>query len=311
VEENLKSRKEIFASVDAPSGIREDNGIALKPCFLCGSSRADRLYMQAHFPVVKCQECGLVYADEHFRQEDLNLFYFGDYYKRAYVCHPSEIDRKISRDYVKAFDRVDRYLGGGRILDFGCARGTFLDELRHRGYEERWEIHGVDINPEEVQMGVERGLPIRCQTLEDACFKEGEFDAVTAFSVMEHLQEPAPILKEFARILRQGGLLLTIVPSGECLILDIAVMATKLLGNLVRPITDNVFHEEHLYYFTRESIAQALEGAGFEPLDFFYYPSYLETHPPGLLVPLGAYPLRFFSWALRKQTMLGVVARCR
>jgi SAM-dependent methyltransferase len=267
--------------------------------------------MQAHFPVVRCLDCGLVYADEHFKQRDLVTFYSGDYYARAYVCHPPEIDSKIAADYVRAFDHVDRALGGGRILDFGSARGTFLAELRNRGYEDRWALEGIDINPDEVRMGVESGLPIREGALKDAPYAPGTFDAITAFSVIEHLQRPDAELEALARFLRPGGELLIIVPSGNCLILKMAILGSRLLGRRVQGFTDNVFHEEHLYYFTRPTMTQALRAAGLEPRVWFHTPSYLETHPPGVLIKIGAYGLRVASWALRQQTMLGVVARKR
>jgi hypothetical protein len=81
------------------------------------------------------------------------------------------------------------------------------------------------------------------------------------------------------------------------------------MGHRARGFTDNVFHEEHLYYFTPTTIGRALTDVGFEVREIFYTPSYLETHPPGPLVAIGAYGLRLASWVFRRQTMLGVVAR--
>lgn len=306
--ERRSAKQELFAKIEAPAILKEDAGVVIKPCALCGARNGKRLYMQPHFPVVRCRECSLVYADEHFKEEELKEFYTGDYYQRAYVCHPAEIDKKIAADYVRAFDLVDRELKNGRVLDFGSARGTFIEELRRRGYEDRWELAGLDINADEVKMGVDRGLPIQCDTLETAQFPPGHFDAVTAFSVIEHLQDPLGTLREIHEVVRPGGELLIIVPSGSCLIIDTAVLASRVLGRRVRGFTDNVFHEEHLYYFTKKTMRAALEKTGYTPRKFFYQPSYLETHPPGFFVGAGAYGLRFMSWVLRRQTMLGVVA---
>lgn len=308
----MSTKQELFKSIEAPVGIDVDRGHALKPCFLCGRTEARRLYMQAHFPVVRCRGCGLVYADEHFRKDELDAFYTGDYYERAYVCHPKEIDRKIANDYVRAFRRVERIVpGGGRLLDFGSARGTFLLELGRRGIGAQWRYEGIDINPDEVAMGRAAGLEITCATLEDSGIPAESFDAVTAFSVLEHLQDPSLVLDRIAAVTKKGGALLAIVPHGECLIIKLAVLAAKLLGERARRFADNVFHEEHLYYFSRESLTRALDRAGFDVVEWFFEPSYLETHPTGPLVAAGAYSLRFLSWALRQQTMLGVLARRR
>lgn len=304
------TKKELFAAVEAPEVLRRDPSVVVKACALCGLRDARRRYMQAHFPVVQCRGCGLMYADEHFRPEDLEAFYSGDYYQRAYVCHPAEIDRKIAGDYVEAFRMVDRRLpDGGRLLDFGSARGTFLSALRDAGLGERWRLEGVDINPDEVAMGRDRGLDLHCGTLESQDCAPGSFDAVAAFSVLEHLQDPVATVSEIARVTRQGGRLLIIVPSGRCLIIGLALLANRLLRDRARSFTDNVFHEEHIYYFTPETLSRLLQKVGFEVEEVFYTPSYLETHPPGPLIALGSGALRFASWALRRQTMLGVVAR--
>jgi SAM-dependent methyltransferase len=303
------TKKELFAAIEAPEVLRRDPTVVVKACALCGGRDARRRYMQAHFPVVQCRGCGLIYADEHFREEDLEAFYSGDYYQRAYVCHPAEIDRKVAADYVRAFERVHRKLPeGGRLLDFGSARGTFLTELEQRGYGAQWRMEGVDINPDEIEMGRSRGLDLRCGTLESQGYGPGTFDAVAAFSVLEHLQDPVATLGEIARVTRRGGRLLLIVPSGRCLIISLALLANRLLGHRARSFTDNVFHEEHIYYFTPETLTRLLEEVGFGVEEVFYTPSYLETHPPSVLVGVGSGILRFASWALRRQTMLGVVA---
>jgi 2-polyprenyl-3-methyl-5-hydroxy-6-metoxy-1,4-benzoquinol methylase len=303
------NKKELFSTIESQEVFHQDASVVLKPCAICGGRSGKRLYMQAHFPVIACQECSLVYADEHFKETDLAEFYSGDYYQRAYICHPPEIDKKIADDYVKAFERVDRLHAGGRLLDFGSARGTFIKELRSRGYSDRWEFEGLDINPDEVDMGRADGLQITCGTLDTAAYDPARFDMVTSFSVLEHLQEPLQELRKLHGIVKPGGHLLAIIPAGNCLILKLAVLASRVLGERAREFTDNVFHEEHLYYFSRTTLRRALRDCGFEVEAFFGLPSYLETHPPGFLVAVAATGLRVASWALRMQTMLGVVAR--
>ena len=304
---NLDQKKELFATVRAPEDLARDPKVVLKPCVLCGARLARRLYMQAHFPVLRC-ECGLVYADEHFEDADLARFYSGDYYQRAYVCHPPEIDAKIADDYVRAFDPIDRELQGGRLLDFGSARGTFLRELRSRGYGERWSLEGLDINPDEAAMGVAAGLEIHCGTLSSSGLAPESFDVVTAYSVLEHLQDPLAEVRGIARLLRPGGRLLAIVPAGDCLIIALALLASRIAPRRSRHFTDNVFHEEHLYYFTRQTMTRLLAAAGFSVRRFFAQPSYLETHPPSAGIAIGAYGLRLASFLSRRQTRLGVEA---
>lgn len=306
---SLQEKQKLFDGVRAPEALRTNPGVVLKPCAGCGASDASRIYQQAHFPVVKCRRCGLVYADEHFTSEDLARFYSGDYYQRAYVCHPKEIDRKIAGDYADAFALTKAAKAGGTLLDFGSARGTFLGELRRRGYEGRLSLLGVDINADEIKMGQDLGLPVRCVDILREPLPEASFDVVTSFSVLEHMQDPTATLRTLARLLKPGGELLLTLPAGDCLIVWSAVVMARLFGGLARGYTDNVFHEEHLYYYTPKTLAAAFRAAGLEPVLFQGAPSYLETHPPSPLIAAGAYGLRFASWCLRRQTMLTAIAR--
>ncbi len=294
--------------MEAPRELAKDDGQALKPCALCGGRAAKRLYMQAHFPVVRCRNCGLIYADEHFKDADLAAFYSGDYYTRAYVCHPKEIDKKIADGYVAAFDRMGRTLKGGELLDFGSARGTFLSELRRRGYGERWNLRGVDINADEVSMGLAQGLNLHAGDLASARIPDESLDAITAFSVVEHLQDPISVLRDLGAKLRPGGKLLVHVPSGECLIIRAALLADRIGGRSTRAFTDSVFHEEHLYYFTPRTLTHAFQLAGLRAVQFGFEPSYLETHPPSPLVALAAWTMRGTAFLVRRQTMLYGIA---
>lgn len=294
--------------MEAPRELAQDDGQALKPCALCGGRAAKRLYMQAHFPVVRCRNCRLVYADEHFKDADLAAFYSGDYYTRAYVCHPKEIDKKIADGYVAAFERMARDLPGRELLDFGSARGTFLAELRRRGHGKRWNLRGVDINADEVNMGLAAGLPLHAGDLASARIADGSLDAITAFSVVEHLQDPVAVLKDLGTKLRPSGRMLVHVPSGECLIIQAALLAARFGGRSARAFTDSVFHEEHLYYFTPRTLTRAFELAGLRAVQFGFEPSYLETHPPTALVAMAAWTMRGAAFLVRRQTMLYGIA---
>ena len=302
VSESLKRKQELFSGVEVPEQLRRSDTVVLKPCALCGARDAARIYSQAHFPVVRCHRCGLMYADEHFREPDLAKFYSGDYYQRAYVCHPREIDRKIARGYVRAFQSIDPGNRGGSLLDFGSARGTFLAELLRRGYGDRWKLLGLDINSDEVNMGIAAGLPIVCADLADAALPEASFDAITAFSVLEHMQKPMESLLALTRLLKPGGELLVVIPDGDCLIIKLALLASRLLGDRARSFTDNVFHEEHLYYL-EEDACGGLPEVRPDDQDPPGAPSYLETHPTSFLVALGA-------WGIRAASFLSAGRRC-
>lgn len=311
MKKQLEQKKSLFADVVVPEGLHNDASRALKCCALCGGIDVDRIYLQAHFPVVRCRKCSLIYADEHFRDEDLTRFYSGDYYQRAYVCHPPQIDAKIAGDYVREFRRVDDRVKGGSLLDFGSARGTFLAALMRTEMGARWRCEGVDINADEIAMGRAKGLPVRVADISGNDVPSSTYEAVTAFSVIEHMKDPRAILAAVRRVLKPDGHFLMIVPNGKCLIISLGRLAAALFGDRVRSFTDNVFHEEHLYYFSPLTARRMLNECGFDVVEIGFQPSYLETHAPGIALKLPAALLRFASWVFRRQTMLLVLARRR
>lgn len=96
-----------------------------------------------------------------------------------------------------------------RILDLGCGTGTMLSHLRQFG-----EAEGVDADEQAVGFCHARGED-RVQLLESPRlpFPDDSFDLLTALDVLEHIEDDRSTLREVARVLRPGGLLLATVPA--------------------------------------------------------------------------------------------------
>lgn len=100
---------------------------------------------------------------------------------------------------------------GGRLLEIGCGLGHLLGRL-----EGDYETVGVDVN--EWAIAQARGNAPRSR-LEVrpaeaiAEFAEAEFDVVVSKHVVEHLPDPALVLRQVGRILQPGGWLLFSTPN--------------------------------------------------------------------------------------------------
>jgi SAM-dependent methyltransferase len=99
--------------------------------------------------------------------------------------------------------------GARRILDVGCGTGTMIGHLRRYG-----EVSGVDPSPEAVSFCRERGIEgvSRLDGL-PLPFDDGRFDLVTAFDVIEHIDDDTATLRDLRRVLRPDGRLLVSVPA--------------------------------------------------------------------------------------------------
>jgi SAM-dependent methyltransferase len=97
----------------------------------------------------------------------------------------------------------------GRILDFGCGRGAFIEQCLAAGYD-AW---GCDIA---IDGDHERLRPIRAPYA--LPFADDSFDFIVSHQVFEHVRQPALACRELARVLRPGGVSIHVFPSRHRLV---------------------------------------------------------------------------------------------
>lgn len=92
---------------------------------------------------------------------------------------------------------------GGRLLDVGCGTG-FIITLAADLFD---EIHGVDITPAMLaKVDLSPGnITLHTAQAEALPFDAAQFDAMTAYSFIDHLLDYRLLLAEAARVLRPGG----------------------------------------------------------------------------------------------------------
>ena len=116
--------------------------------------------------------------------------------------------RKIIAGFVEEICRqvTDRR---PRILDVGCGTGANLILLSKYG-----DAEGVDVSEDALAFCRERGLDkVKLGAGEELPYEDGTFDLVTAFDVVEHMDDDLAGLSEMRRVLRPGGRVLLFVPT--------------------------------------------------------------------------------------------------
>jgi ubiquinone/menaquinone biosynthesis C-methylase UbiE len=92
------------------------------------------------------------------------------------------------------------------ILDAGCGTGGVIKALQ--AYDPQWKISGFDYSP--VACAFARGktsVPIKEGSIEKIPFHDGQFDAVVCADVISQIDDGSIALREFARVLKPGGIL--------------------------------------------------------------------------------------------------------
>ncbi|MFD0904525.1 class I SAM-dependent methyltransferase [Actinomadura sediminis] len=104
--------------------------------------------------------------------------------------------------------RLPRPFPGERALDVGAAGGGNTRVLAAHG----WRALATDLAEEAVAIARARGLDALRADARDLPVESGAFGLVTAFDVLEHVEEDDRVAREIARVLRPGGTALVSVP---------------------------------------------------------------------------------------------------
>ncbi|MCY1054265.1 methyltransferase domain-containing protein [Nannocystis sp. SCPEA4] len=149
---------------------------------------------------------------------------------------------RIGRRHV-ILDILERWRPEGalRILDVGGACSLISQEMTRFG-----EVTVVEPDVPTAEFAArELGLDVRPGSLPDDLPVEGQFDVVTLFDVLEHIDDEDPAMAAVARLVRPGGLLVVTVP------------ALPILWS------DHDVSVHHRRRYTKATLRPVLERAGF------------------------------------------------
>ena len=101
-------------------------------------------------------------------------------------------------------------LAGQKVVDVGCGGGLLSEGMARRGAV----VTGIDMGEAPLAVarlhGLETGVKVdyRQTTVEELAQdpeQQGQYDIVTCLEMLEHVPEPASVIKACARLLKPGG----------------------------------------------------------------------------------------------------------
>jgi len=162
-------------------------------------------------------------------------------------------------DRYSSHSLISRLLGRGggrRLLDVGAAHGYLAEELRAQGFQ----VTGIEANRvlgEEAAKHCDDFLLLDLDGPLPA-FAE-PFDVMVFGDVLEHLKNPAAVLRVLTASLKEEGAIVISVPN----VANVYVRLSLLFGRFDyqdRGILDRT----HLHFFTRTTFREFLRDAGLE-----------------------------------------------
>ncbi|MDN3506418.1 MAG: bifunctional 2-polyprenyl-6-hydroxyphenol methylase/3-demethylubiquinol 3-O-methyltransferase UbiG [Simkaniaceae bacterium] len=93
-----------------------------------------------------------------------------------------------------------------RVLDVGCGGGYLTNFLATKGHF----VSGVDLSEQSLQIAkkydTSESVEYKRASAYELPFPDNTFDAVCAMDLLEHVENPAQVVKEASRVLKKGGL---------------------------------------------------------------------------------------------------------
>lgn len=138
------------------------------------------------------------------------------------------------------------------ILDVGSNRGSFARALLDAAPAARLVAVEPDERVAQSCAGFERTELIEAR-IEATSLAAKRFDVVHSCHTVEHLADPAAVLADHWRVLKDGGLLVIDAPNIAFLGLD--------------DVVEEWFIDKHLFHFSPRTLVRMIEMTGFEILE--------------------------------------------
>jgi SAM-dependent methyltransferase len=205
---------------------------------------ARRFPNRLHYRIVRCRNCGLVFAREILPPETIEYLY-----SRSHILL-KEYSGIIGNDY---WCHLKPFLNGvprGKALEIGCSDGFFLEILLEHGFQ---EAYGCEPSEEarntagpRIKNNIKGGL------FRDGLFGESMFDLVCSFQTLDHVPDPREMVRVCHAVLKPGGLAYFIVH-------DTGSLQYKILGE-----RSPIINIQHIYLFNKKNLSRLFEQQKFE-----------------------------------------------
>ncbi len=226
--------------------------ISITPCPHCTNTQGEPVFSKDGFDLLRCTNCHLIHVSPMPSAAELtahyqNPAYFAGEKDQGYHDY-ADMEKVLLPLARRRLALIDQQVPTkGRLLDFGCAAGYFLQVAAADG----WQIDGVELSTEMATQARQRlGVSIG-ESLESVA--PASLDVVTLWEVIEHLPTPISQLRELRARLRPGGLLMLSTPN------------TGHWKALRQPDNWEGYRPpSHLLFYTRHTLTDLLTHAGFE-----------------------------------------------
>ncbi len=199
-----------------------------------------------HAQIVECRHCGHVYANPRWSPGELIAAYAA--VEDETYLHEREGRELTFKKHLHALEQISGAANGRSLLDIGAYIGVFVEVAQAAG----WNAWGVEPSGWAATEAQQRGLAVIQGTLDAPVLQGKQFDVLTLWDVIEHLDDPAAELEKAHHLLKPGGWLVVHT-------MDVDSLTARLMRGRWP-----WFMDMHLHYFSKKTMADMLEKRGFQ-----------------------------------------------
>jgi SAM-dependent methyltransferase len=214
----------------------------LNKCILCNSTDLKILPSYSRAFLTKCRNCNLVFCKKDPSPDELTAHYTN--YPR-YLSLSAITEKR----YNELLDKFEPFRKTNNLIDLGCSTGLFLDCAKKRG----WNVYGTEYAQESIDYCAQKNITVFKSDQLPPEFFTIQFDVVTSFEVIEHINTPIVEMQLVKKILRLQGAFYVTTPNFNA----ISRLLLKEKWNLIE-------YPEHLTYYTPDTLHHLLKGYGFK-----------------------------------------------
>ena len=184
---------------------------------------------------------------------------YDKFYEEFFIRKDQELsynDPRMDRRRATILECLKRRVPpGSSILDAGCGLGEVLE-----GMPEGYRLFGFEYANANVEFSKRRladRAEIRHGSIYEIPFPDASMDAAMCLEVLEHIEDDARAVRDIARVLKPGGLLIVAVPYTYYWPAYLSLMG-------------------HFRHYTRQSLMTLLRSNGLETVEIL--PNYPNWH---------------------------------
>ena len=141
-----------------------------------------------------------------------------------------------------------------KVLDVGCGNGARLKRLAALG----WQAEGQEVDSAAAETAIALGLDVHVGSIHDEHFAARKYDAIVSNHVIEHLHDPAVLIRRCHDLLEENGKLVVITP-------NIRSFGSRLFGKNWRGLEP----PRHIQIYSPAAMRKLMHDCGYRDVSVF------------------------------------------